>query len=114
MRFRSVSPRAIRPVTIVVIPPITPMISKLSSGSIGAVLINKIAPAATKVAECSKAETGVGPAMARCSQSCIGVCADLPMAAINNKIPTSMEVGPSRVCAILLLPVFAMRINIAI
>ncbi|MNX86509.1 hypothetical protein D3C86_1183950 [compost metagenome] len=37
------------------------------------------------VAACIKADTGVGPAMASGSQVNKGICADLPVAATNNK-----------------------------
>ena len=74
-----------------------------------------MAPAATSVAECSSAETGVGPAMARISQSCRGTWADLPMAASNNSSPAAVEALPpaSREAAISLVPDDPMSMNIA-
>ena len=41
--------------------------------------VSRKTPAATMVAECSRAETGVGPSMASGSQTCSGNWALLPM-----------------------------------
>ena len=41
-------------------------------------------PAVTMVAACIKADTGVGPSIASGNQVCKPICADLPMAPINN------------------------------
>src|SRR6266700_7036722 len=49
--------------------------------SSGWVRSSRYAPAATMVAECSSAETGLGPSIARDSQKLNGNCADLPNAA---------------------------------
>ena len=88
-RFRSRSASAIKPATTAVTPPTSPIASKAPPGNIGATRISRIAPAATRVAECSSAETGVGPAMARCNQSCNGTCADLPIAPTSNSNPAT-------------------------
>jgi len=42
-------------------------------------------PAVTIVAECNKAETGVGPSIASGNQECKPSCADLPTQANNKK-----------------------------
>ena len=88
-RFRSRSARAISPVTTAVMPPTRPTARSATDGSIGATRISRIAPAATSVAECNSADTGVGPAMARCNQSCNGTCADLPIAPTSNSNPAT-------------------------
>ena len=47
-------------------------------------------PAVTIVAAWISADTGVGPAMASGSQTCSGICADLPEAPMNNRMPTRL------------------------
>jgi hypothetical protein len=53
-------------------------------------------PAVTIVAACINADTGVGPAGASGNQTCSGICADLPEAPMNSRIPTRLAdtVGP--------------------
>ena len=55
-------------------------------------------PAVTIVAAWINADTGVGPAIASGSQTCSGICADLPVAPIKSKTPTNVAdtaaVGP--------------------
>jgi hypothetical protein len=53
---------------------------------IGEHLIIKKTPAVTIVAACINAETGVGPSIASGNQVCKPICADLPMAPINNNV----------------------------
>jgi hypothetical protein len=49
-------------------------------------LIIKKTPAVTIVAACISADTGVGPSIASGNQVCNPICADFPIAPINNKI----------------------------
>src|SRR5437868_5617693 len=58
--------------------PITAITSSASGVKIGYTRPTKNTPAATIVAECTSAETGVGPSMASGSQVCSGNCALLP------------------------------------
>ena len=44
-------------------------------------------PAVTIVAAWISAETGVGPAIASGSQTCSGICADLPQAPMKSRMP---------------------------
>jgi hypothetical protein len=48
-------------------------------------LRTKKIPAVTIVAECSNAETGVGPSIASGNQECRPICADFPIQAPNKK-----------------------------
>ena len=48
-------------------------------------------PAVTMVAAWISAETGVGPAIASGSQTYSGICADLPQAPMNSKMPTPVN-----------------------
>jgi hypothetical protein len=47
-------------------------------------------PAVTIVAAWISADTGVGPAIASGSQTCSGICADLPEAPMNSRIPARL------------------------
>ena len=47
-------------------------------------------PAVTIVAAWISAETGVGPAIASGSQTCSGICADLPVAPMKRRRPTRL------------------------
>ena len=47
-------------------------------------------PAVTIVAAWISADTGVGPAIASGSQTCSGICADLPVAPMNSRMPTRL------------------------
>jgi len=68
------------------------------AASSGSKRSSRYAPAATIVAECSSAETGLGPSIARDSQKLNGSCADLPSAA--STTPTVITVSHGRVaCA---------------
>jgi hypothetical protein len=54
-------------------------------------------PAATIVAACSRAETGVGPSIASGSQMCSGNCADLPTTAKKSISVTNVATGVTAV-----------------
>src|SRR5690554_2062523 len=56
-------------------------------------------PAVTMVAACISAETGVGPAMASGNQVYSGICALLPVAAMNSSSDTGSAIG-SRLMAV--------------
>ncbi len=61
-------------------------------------------PAVTIVAAWIRAETGVGPAIASGSQTCSGICADLPEAPMNSSTPTTLAdtaTGPARNAALM-------------
>jgi hypothetical protein len=75
----------------------------------------RIAPAATSVAEWRREETGVGPAIASRSQPCSGVWSDLPIAARSRKRPAATAAGPptSRVREISLVLACAIRTKTA-
>lgn len=60
--------------------------AKIEFSTIKEHLMIKKIPAVTMVAECKRAETGVGPSMASGNQECRPNCADLPTAAITNDI----------------------------
>jgi len=47
-------------------------------------------PAVTMVAAWISAETGVGPAIASGNHTCSGICADLPVAPMNSRMPTRL------------------------
>ena len=87
MRFKSGCASAVTPVTRIVSPPMAATAVSIGAENRGAERINRMTPAATRVAECSKAETGVGPSMASCSQPWNGTCADLPIAARRSSMP---------------------------
>ena len=56
-------------------------------------LINKKTPAVTIVAAWINAETGVGPSMASGNHVCNPICADLPIAPKNKRIPIMPKTG---------------------
>jgi hypothetical protein len=63
-------------------------------------------PAVTIVAAWINAETGVGPAMASGNHTCSGICALLPVAPMNNRMPTRLaetagSTGPMKAALIL-------------
>ncbi len=62
------------------IAPMTAIISRASPVSMVNTLATRYTPAATIVAACIKALTGVGPSIASGSQTCSGNWADLPIA----------------------------------
>ena len=70
------------------------MTSKASGVKIGKSLTAIYTPAATIVAACIKAETGVGPSIASGSHICSGNCDDLPTAPINIPRPAKVRVSP--------------------
>ena len=59
-------------------------------------LIIKKTPAVTIVAAWIKAETGVGPSIASGNQVCKPICADFPIAPINNKEQITVKTGKSK------------------
>ena len=65
------------------------------AASSGWTRISRYAPAATMVAECSRADTGLGPAIARASQNENGSCADFPSADTTIPAATRSRQGPS-------------------
>ena len=56
----------------------------------GEVLINKYTPAVTIVAACIKADTGVGPSIAKGNHTCKPNCALLAIAPNNKRIPINV------------------------
>ncbi len=64
------------------------------AASSGASRSSRYAPAATIVAECRSAETGLGPRIACDSQKDSGSCADFPSAATTNPAATTCSHGP--------------------
>jgi hypothetical protein len=73
--------------------------------NIGEHLINRKTPAVTIVAACINADTGVGPSIASGNHVCKPICADFPIAPINNnkqiifKIP---NLYPTNITALLI------------
>ncbi len=67
--------------------------------SAGEKRISRKTPAFTMVAECRKADTGVGAAMAPGSQKWKGNCADLVKAPIRNRTSTTRYIGSDRMIA---------------
>ena len=59
----------------------------------------------TIVAAWISADTGVGPAIASGSHTCSGICADLPVAPMNSRMPTTLAettgVGPDMNAALI-------------
>jgi len=80
-----------------VVAPIRVIIDKTvgTYSKIGEHLIIKKTPAVTIVAAWIKAETGVGPSMASGNQVCKPICADLPIAPINNNEQIKVNTGKS-------------------
>ncbi|MBK6535307.1 MAG: hypothetical protein IPF99_39000 [Deltaproteobacteria bacterium] len=64
-------------------------------------------PAATMVAACSSAETGVGPSIASGSQTCSGNCADLPTTARKKSSVTAVATAGASCASQRKLPVAA-------
>jgi len=58
-------------------------------------LIMRKTPAVTIVAAWIKAETGVGPSIASGIHVCNPICADLPIAPINNREQITVKTGKS-------------------
>src|SRR5277367_4476324 len=54
-------------------------------------------PAVTMVAAWINAEIGVGPSMESGSQTCSGICADLPMAPTNRQMQVNVMAGHTTV-----------------
>src|SRR6476661_5465926 len=63
-----------------VMQPVIAMTNSTSGAKTGKNRPTKYTPAATIVAECTSALTGVGPSMASGNHTCSGNCADLPAA----------------------------------
>ena len=80
-------------------PPTYAITSKASGVNKGKSRTAKYTPAATIVAACIKAETGVGPSMASGSQMWSGNCDDFPMAPRNKPTPAKVSVVPDSVPA---------------
>ena len=78
-----------------VVAPINVIIDKKTGtySNIGEHFIIKKTPAVTIVAACIKAETGVGPSIASGNHVCNPICADFPMAPINNKEQMTFKTG---------------------
>src|SRR5260370_1011245 len=97
--FRSVWATATSPSTSAVAAPVqaTAGSPHPDAASSGPVRSSRYAPAATMEAECSSAETGLGPSIARDSQNDQGSCADLPNAASTTPAATtSSHAGDAR------------------
>src|SRR6188768_465549 len=61
-----------------------------ASSNNGCARTTKYTPAATIVAACSSADTGVGPSIASGNHTCSGNCADLPMTPTNRSSVTAV------------------------
>src|SRR5699024_6694667 len=95
---------AVNPVIKIVIPPTPPIQTSAPAENSGKALISSTIPAATMVAECSSAETGVGPFIAAASQLWKGTWADLPAAANSSASAPTCERLACGTSAILLEP----------
>ena len=75
------------------------MVDMVVSAKAGAMRSSRYVPALTMVAECSRAETGVGATMAPHSQLSKGTCADLVKAARQKKANGSSMAVVFNACA---------------
>ena len=86
---------AIEAAKIAVKPPTYATTNKASGVNKGKILKVKYTPAATIVAACIRAETGVGPSIASGNHTCNGNCDDLPIAPRNRPTPANVSVVPA-------------------